>query len=193
MQDESTALPDVNDRAHRRRVCDELRTRDRGRKLIRKIDSRLRRLKRLWFLETCGIEIGLRRLEARPTATLCMIAKLWQKSKKSKTTDNFDIVFRHEAFKSALAKRQSDALLNRRSYRSDVLPSQPALCILGPCLPRWQAIVMPCQSWQMAGSIEDTDIPRIYPIVKPTFSPVLMHFSLNLMPKSFFKRSFRAL
>ena len=51
----------------------ELRTRDRERKLIRKIEQSLKRLKRRSC--ACGIEIGLRRLEARPTATLCIDCK----------------------------------------------------------------------------------------------------------------------
>ena len=78
MQDESTALPDVNDRAtQEEEFAIELRTRDRERKLIRKIEQSLEAIqnKDYGFCETCGIEIGLRRLEARPTATLCIDCK----------------------------------------------------------------------------------------------------------------------
>ncbi|MEB3755030.1 RNA polymerase-binding protein DksA [Acinetobacter sp. MD2(2019)] len=78
MQDESTALPDVNDRAtQEEEFAIELRTRDRERKLIRKIEQSLEAIKNddYGFCETCGIEIGLRRLEARPTATLCIDCK----------------------------------------------------------------------------------------------------------------------
>lgn len=78
MQDESTALPDVNDRAtQEEEFAIELRTRDRERKLIRKIEQSLAAIKDedYGFCETCGIEIGLRRLEARPTATLCIDCK----------------------------------------------------------------------------------------------------------------------
>ena len=78
MQDESTALPDVNDRAtQEEEFAIELRTRDRERKLIRKIEQSLEAIQAgdYGFCETCGIEIGLRRLEARPTATLCIDCK----------------------------------------------------------------------------------------------------------------------
>ncbi|MCH4248436.1 RNA polymerase-binding protein DksA [Acinetobacter populi] len=78
MQDESSALPDVNDRAtQEEEFAIELRTRDRERKLIRKIEQSLQAIKDedYGYCETCGIEIGLRRLEARPTATLCIDCK----------------------------------------------------------------------------------------------------------------------
>ena len=78
MQDENTALPDVNDRAtQEEEFAIELRTRDRERKLIRKIEQSLETIQNedYGFCETCGIEIGLRRLEARPTATLCIDCK----------------------------------------------------------------------------------------------------------------------
>ncbi|AOA59555.1 RNA polymerase-binding protein DksA [Acinetobacter larvae] len=78
MQDESSALPDVNDRAtQEEEFAIELRTRDRERKLIRKIEQSIESIKSgdYGFCETCGIEIGLRRLEARPTATLCIDCK----------------------------------------------------------------------------------------------------------------------
>ena len=78
MQDESTALPDVNDRAtQEEEFAIELRTRDRERKLIRKIEQSIEAIQNedYGFCETCGIEIGLRRLEARPTATLCIDCK----------------------------------------------------------------------------------------------------------------------
>ena len=53
------------------------RTRDRERKLIRKIDQAIGRVDRddYGFCDTCGLEIGIRRLEARPTATLCVDCK----------------------------------------------------------------------------------------------------------------------
>ncbi|MBF7690016.1 RNA polymerase-binding protein DksA [Acinetobacter pollinis] len=78
MQDESTALPDVNDRAtQEEEFAIELRTRDRERRLIRKIEKSIEAIKNddYGFCETCGVEIGLRRLEARPTATLCIDCK----------------------------------------------------------------------------------------------------------------------
>ena len=78
MQDEAANFPDPTDRATQESEFSlELRTRDRERKLIRKIDSTLNNLDRdeYGYCETCGTEIGLRRLEARPTATLCVDCK----------------------------------------------------------------------------------------------------------------------
>lgn len=78
MQDEAANFPDPNDRATQESEFSlELRTRDRERKLIKKIDESLQNLERgdYGFCETCGIEIGLRRLEARPTATQCIDCK----------------------------------------------------------------------------------------------------------------------
>ncbi|MDP6880033.1 MAG: TraR/DksA C4-type zinc finger protein, partial [Alteromonas macleodii] len=55
----------------------ELRTRDRERKLIKKIEKTLKRIEEddFGFCDQCGIEIGIRRLEARPTADLCIDCK----------------------------------------------------------------------------------------------------------------------
>lgn len=78
MQDESAALPDVNDRAtQEEEFAIELRTRDRERKLIRKIEQSLQAIESgdYGYCDTCGVEIGLRRLEARPTATQCIDCK----------------------------------------------------------------------------------------------------------------------
>lgn len=78
MRDEAANFPDPNDRASQESdFALELRTRDRERKLIKKIDESLRDLEAgdYGFCETCGIEIGIRRLEARPTATLCIDCK----------------------------------------------------------------------------------------------------------------------
>ena len=79
MQDEAANFPDPNDRATQESEFTlELRTRDRERKLIRKIDDAIMSLDGgdYGFCETCGIEIGIRRLEARPTATLCYDCKV---------------------------------------------------------------------------------------------------------------------
>jgi RNA polymerase-binding transcription factor len=78
MQDEAANFPDPNDRATQEEEFSiELRTRDRERKLIRKIDEAILSLDSgdYGFCEACGIEIGVRRLEARPTATLCIDCK----------------------------------------------------------------------------------------------------------------------
>jgi DnaK suppressor protein len=78
MQDEAANFPDPNDRATQESEFSlELRTRDRERKLIKKIDDALSDIDSgvYGFCESCGIEIGIRRLEARPTATLCIDCK----------------------------------------------------------------------------------------------------------------------
>lgn len=78
MQDEAANFPDPTDRATQESEFSlELRTRDRERKLIRKIDSTLRNLDTsdYGFCDACGAEIGIRRLEARPTATQCVDCK----------------------------------------------------------------------------------------------------------------------
>lgn len=78
MQDDAANFPDPNDRATQESEFSlELRTRDRERKLIKKIDEALNSIESedYGFCESCGIEIGVRRLEARPTATLCIDCK----------------------------------------------------------------------------------------------------------------------
>ena len=78
MQDEAANFPDPNDRATQESEFGlELRTRDRERKLLRKIDSALSRIDdgSYGFCEETGEEIGLKRLEARPVATLCLEAQ----------------------------------------------------------------------------------------------------------------------
>lgn len=78
MQDEAANFPDPNDRATQESEFSlELRTRDRERKLLRKIDSALQRIDdgEYGYCEETGEEIGLRRLEARPVATLCLEAQ----------------------------------------------------------------------------------------------------------------------
>jgi DnaK suppressor protein len=78
MQDEAANFPDPNDRASQESdFTMELRTRDRERKLIKKIDESIDYLDsgEYGYCEECGIEIGIRRLEARPTANLCIDCK----------------------------------------------------------------------------------------------------------------------
>lgn len=78
MKDEAANFPDPSDRATQEEEFGlALRTRDRERKLIKKIEDALERLldDDFGYCEACGIEIGLRRLEARPTATLCIDCK----------------------------------------------------------------------------------------------------------------------
>ena len=78
MQDEATSFADPNDRASQESdIALELRNRDRERRLIKKIDEALNRIEEndYGYCESCGVEIGLKRLEARPTATLCIDCK----------------------------------------------------------------------------------------------------------------------
>ena len=78
MQDEAANYPDPADRASQEEEFSlELKTRDRERKLIRKIDSTLELIDQddYGYCESCGIEIGAERLEARPTATQCIDCK----------------------------------------------------------------------------------------------------------------------
>ena len=78
MKDEAANFPDPADRASQEEEFSlELRTRDRERKLIKKIDSTLELIENddYGYCTACGVEIGIRRLEARPTATLCVDCK----------------------------------------------------------------------------------------------------------------------
>lgn len=78
MKDEAANFPDPADRASQEEEFSlELRTRDRERKLIKKIDATLELIDQddYGFCEACGVNIGIRRLEARPTATLCVDCK----------------------------------------------------------------------------------------------------------------------
>jgi DnaK suppressor protein len=78
MKDEAANFPDPADRATQEEEFSlELRTRDRERKLIKKIDGTIERIEQddYGFCDACGVEIGIKRLEARPTATLCIDCK----------------------------------------------------------------------------------------------------------------------
>ena len=85
MKEDAANFADPADRASQEEeFALELRTRDRERKLIKKIDESLEDIKTgdYGFCEQCGVEIGLRRLEARPTATLCIDCKTLQEIKE---------------------------------------------------------------------------------------------------------------
>ena len=78
MQDEATVFADPNDRASQESdIALELRNRDRERKLIKKIDEAMARIDSgdYGYCNNCGVEIGLKRIEVRPTATLCIDCK----------------------------------------------------------------------------------------------------------------------
>ncbi|MDG2174932.1 MAG: RNA polymerase-binding protein DksA [Gammaproteobacteria bacterium] len=78
MQDEAANPPDPADRATlEEEFSIELRTRDRERRLIKKIDSTIEMVANgdYGWCDSCGVEIGIRRLEARPTANKCIDCK----------------------------------------------------------------------------------------------------------------------
>jgi DnaK suppressor protein len=78
MQDEAANFPDPVDRASQEEEFSlELRNRDRERRLIKKIEKTLVKMEddEFGFCDSCGVEIGIRRLEARPTADLCIDCK----------------------------------------------------------------------------------------------------------------------
>ena len=78
MKEEAANYPDPADRASQEEEFSlELKTRDRERRLIRKIDKTIDLVDQddYGYCESCGIEIGIRRLEARPTATQCIDCK----------------------------------------------------------------------------------------------------------------------
>lgn len=89
MKDEAANFPDPADRATQEEEFSlELRTRDRERKLIKKIDSTIERIEAddYGFCDQCGVEIGIRRLEARPTANLCVDCKTLDEIKERQIT-----------------------------------------------------------------------------------------------------------
>ena len=88
MQDEVSNFPDPNDRATQEEEFSlELRTRDRERKLIKKIDESMDLIDEheYGYCEACGVEIGIRRLEARPTATMCIDCKTLEEIREKQT------------------------------------------------------------------------------------------------------------
>ncbi len=93
MKDEAANPPDPNDRATlESEFALELRTRDRERKLIRKIDEALKRIDDATYgycLET-GEPIGIKRLEARPVATLCIEAQERRERREKQYGDRDD-------------------------------------------------------------------------------------------------------
>jgi DnaK suppressor protein len=89
MKDEAANFPDPADRATQEEEFSlELRTRDRERKLIKKIDKTLLRVEEddYGFCDQCGVDIGIRRLEARPTADLCVDCKTLDEIKERQIT-----------------------------------------------------------------------------------------------------------
>lgn len=90
MQDEAANHPDPLDRAIQEEGFNlELRTRDRERKLLKKIEEMIGRIKDhdYGFCDDCGAEIGIRRLEARPTANQCIECKTISELKEKQVGD----------------------------------------------------------------------------------------------------------
>jgi DnaK suppressor protein len=88
MQHEATIFADPNDRATQESdMALELRNRDRERKLIKKIEETISKIEKddYGYCENCGVEIGLKRLEARPTATLCIDCKTLDEMRERQT------------------------------------------------------------------------------------------------------------
>ena len=78
MKDEASNFPDPNDRATQESEFSlELRTRGRERELSEKIDETIGKIDsdEYGYCDACGVDIGIRRLEARPTANLCIDCK----------------------------------------------------------------------------------------------------------------------
>jgi DnaK suppressor protein len=85
MKDEAANFPDPADRATQEEEFSlELRTRDRERKLIKKIESTLELIDQddYGYCEECGVDIGIKRLEARPVSTLCYDCKTLEEMKE---------------------------------------------------------------------------------------------------------------
>jgi len=93
MKDEAANFPDPNDRATQESEFSlELRTRDRERKLIRKIDEAIKRIDdgSYGYCNETGEEIGIKRLEARPVATLCVEAQERRERREKQYGDRDD-------------------------------------------------------------------------------------------------------
>jgi DnaK suppressor protein len=93
MKDEAANFPDPNDRATQESEFSlELRTRDRERKLIRKIDEAIKRIEdgSYGYCVETGEEIGIKRLEARPVATLCVEAQERRERREKQYGDRDD-------------------------------------------------------------------------------------------------------
>lgn len=88
LKEEATSYPDPLDRASQEEGFNlELRTRDRERKLIKKIEQSLDNIENgeYGFCEDCGTEIGIRRLEARPTAGKCIDCKTFEEIREKQS------------------------------------------------------------------------------------------------------------
>ena len=132
MKDEAANFPDPNDRATQEEEFSlELRTRDRERKLIRKIDEALKRIEDGSYgycLET-GEEIGIKRLEARPVATLSVEAQERRERREKQYGD------RDDRYRCARITPGPSPAMSARSR-----PRRPAICTWARSIRRWRAI-----------------------------------------------------
>jgi len=90
MKEDAALYPDPIDRASQEEGFNlELRTRDRERKLLKKIEQALDKIDKgdYGYCEDCGAEIGIRRLEARPTAVKCIDCKTFEEIKERQVTE----------------------------------------------------------------------------------------------------------
>ncbi len=90
LQADTSPLADLNDRASQEEEFSlALRSRDRERKLVKKINAALERIasEDFGYCERCGVEIGVPRLEARPTAELCIDCKELQEKQEVRIND----------------------------------------------------------------------------------------------------------
>lgn len=88
LKEDAASYSDPLDRASQEEGFNlELRTRDRERKLIKKIEQALDSIERgeYGFCEDCGTDIGIRRLEARPTATKCIDCKTFEEIREKQS------------------------------------------------------------------------------------------------------------
>lgn len=88
LKEEPNAYPDPLDRASQEEGFNlELRTRDRERKLIKKIEQSLAVIEQqdYGYCEDCGAKIGVRRLEARPTASKCIDCKTFEEIREKQS------------------------------------------------------------------------------------------------------------
>jgi DnaK suppressor protein len=89
LKDDAENYADLNDRATQEEEFNlELRTRDRERKLLKKIDETIMLIENgdFGYCEACGVEIGLPRLEVRPTATQCIDCKTFEEIREKQLT-----------------------------------------------------------------------------------------------------------
>ncbi len=147
MKDEAANFPDPNDRATQEEEFSlELRTRDRERKLIRKIDDALKRVEDGSYgycLET-GEEIGIKRLEARPVATLSLEAQERRERRERQYGD------RDDRYRGLIGRYA-------RPGRAVLRPRRPAHCIWGRSRPPPPAFLTPastvaggCCAWKIS-------------------------------------------